>query len=131
MKYIASNEYELKTFLLTAIERGDIDNLADFLNHQLAVSFITDEEILRIYQLKIRVAMNWLKMGFKELAKKSFIELLADLMLERSKNGTERLLQAGNFAGTIVARIPTQKGLFQIFKKEEEQPLPGLGGENK
>lgn len=130
LKYIATNEYELKTFLLSALDAGKLNDLVDFINHQLAITFLKDEEILRLYQLKIRVAMNWFQMGYKELAKKSFVELLADLFLERSKDGTERMLQAGNFTGSIIARIPTQKGLFNVFqKKEEENPLAGLTGD--
>lgn len=105
-KYIPQDEFSHKHSLVTNQESRNVNNFDDFLSKELAISYISSDDMLQLNAAHIRnVQMPLLQMKktaqdpvLQKILENLFnffhIPFMAELKMTRSKEGFERKLQA-------------------------------------
>jgi hypothetical protein len=123
-KGIMKSEFDQKTYLIDIDKRMDFNNIITLVTKELDTSFINDPELKLFYQINFENILEWASMGLVELAKMRLSKLFAELKLEKSMGGFERLLQGATLTGNVGANMPSKAGLFPVefMKKQEGGP---------
>lgn len=124
-KPILKSEYDLKTFLIeVSSNKINFQDLLSLVTKELDTSFINEQETKLFYQFLFENILEWTDMGLTDLAKLRLSKLFAELKLEKSVGGFERILQGSNLTGSVIAVLPKSSRLFleKLLPKKEEKP---------
>lgn len=117
MELIPKHEFEHKSVLMRSSKLQDKADLQDLVNKDILLANISDDKLLRVFQMEFKNVMEWMDMGMWSSVGQYFYEnLRADLALSRSRNNAERLFQAGVIPDTSG---PTLKVVGEFFRKSE------------
>jgi len=120
---VMKSEFDQKIYILDVDRRIDFTNLISMVTKELDTSFINDNDLKVFYQISFENILEWANMGLTDLAKIRLSKLFAELKLEKSMGGFERILQGSTLSGTVVAPLPSKKGLFPVeFLRKQEGP---------
>lgn len=111
---VMKTEYDQKVYILDIDRRINFDDLISLVTKELDTSFINDQNLKVFYQINFENVLEWANMGLKDLAKIRLSKLFAELKLEKSVGGFERILQGSSLTGSVIAPLPSKKGLFPI-----------------
>jgi len=129
---VMKSEYDLKTYLLDVPKDINFENVLSMVTKELDTSFINDINFKTFYQILFENVLEWASMGLKDLAATRLAKLFAELKLEKSVGGFERILQGSTLTGTISGPLPRQSKLFPITvlrKKEPPRTLPQMAAQ--
>lgn len=118
---VMKSEFDQKIHLIEVAKDLDFGNLITLVTKELDTSFINDEDLKVFYQINFENVLEWANMGLEDLAKIRLSKLFAELKLEKSMGGFERILQGASLHGQVVAPLPAKKSLFTVdfFRKQE------------
>jgi hypothetical protein len=120
---VMKSEFDQKVYLIDVDKRIDFKNLITLVTKELDTSFINDQNLKIFYQINFENILEWANMGLEDLAKIRLSKLFAELKLEKSVGGFERILQGATLTGQVSAPLPAKKGLFPIeFLRRHEGP---------
>jgi hypothetical protein len=118
---VMKSEYDQKVYILDVDRRIDFTNIITLVTKELDTSFINDQDLKVFYQINFENVLEWANMGLLDLAKIRLSKLFAELKIEKSVGGFERILQGSTLSGSVVAPLPSKRGLFPIeFLKKQE-----------
>lgn len=122
---VMKTEYDQKVYILDIDRRINFNDLISLVTKELDTSFINDQNLKVFYQVNFENVLEWANMGLKDLAKIRLSKLFAELKLEKSVGGFERILQGSTLTGSVIAPLPSKKGLFpvEIVSKKEKNLL--------
>jgi hypothetical protein len=119
---IMKSEFDQKVYLVDIDKRIDFKNIITLVTKELDTSFINDQDLKVFYQILFENVLEWANMGLEDLAKIRLSKLFAELKLEKSVGGFERILQGATLSGSVVAPLPSKRGLFPVeFLRRQEQ----------
>ena len=119
---IMKSEFDQKVYLIDIDKRLDFNNIISLVTKELDTSFINEQELKVFYQIQFENILEWANMGLVDLAKIRLSKLFAELKLEKSVGGFERILQGASLSGSVVAPLPSKRGLFPVeFLRRQEQ----------
>jgi len=120
-KGVMKSEFDQKVYLIDVDKRIDFTNLITMVTKELDTSFINDNEMKVFYQINFENILEWANMGLIDMAKMRMSKLFAELKLEKSMGGFERILQGATLTGNVMAPLPQKRGLFALeFLKKQE-----------
>ena len=119
------SEFDQKVHLLDIDKHIDFTNIISLVTKELDTSFINDDEFKVFYQIQFENVLEWANMGLVDLAKIRLSKLFAELKLEKSMGGFERILQGSTLSGSVVAPLPAKRSLFTVdyFRKQEPRSM--------
>ncbi len=122
---VIKSEYDQKAYILDVDKNINFKNLISLVTKELDTSFINDEKLKVFYQITFENVLEWANMGLEELARIRLAKLFAELKLEKSLGGFERILQGASLSGAVSAPLPQKRNLFpvQILKKSEPKTV--------
>lgn len=126
---MVKSEFDQKVYILDVpYERMDYTKLMTLVTKELDTSFINDLEQRTFYQIKFENVLEWANMGLPQLSNLRLAKLFAELKIEKSVGGFERILQGATLSGNIGVNLPARKSLFPIsfLKKDDEGGGGGL-----
>ena len=119
---IMKSEFDQKVYLIDVDKRIDFNNIISLVTKELDTSFINEQDMKVFYQILFENVLEWANMGLVDLAKIRLSKLFAELKLEKSMGGFERILQGASLSGSVVAPLPAKKSLFPVeFLRRQEQ----------
>ena len=119
---VMKSEFDQKVYILDVDRRIDFNNIVSLVTKELDTSFINDQDLKVFYQIQFENILEWANMGLVDLAKIRLSKLFAELKLEKSVGGFERILQGASLSGSVVAPFPSKRGLFPVeFLRRQEQ----------
>jgi len=122
---IMKSEFDQKVHLLDIDKNLDFYNIITLVTKELDTSFINDSELKVFYQINFENVLEWANMGLIDLAKIRLSKLFAELKLEKSMGGFERILQGSTLTGSVVAPLPAKRSLFSVdyFRNQEPRSM--------
>jgi hypothetical protein len=118
------NEFDQKVYLIDIDKRIDFNDIITLVTKELDTSFINDQRLKVLYQVNFEDILEWANMGLLDLARIRLAKLFAELKLEKSIGGFERILQGSTLTGQVQAPLPQKRGLFPIefLRRPQEGP---------
>jgi len=122
-KGVMKSEFDQKIYLIDIDKRMNFKDIITLVTKELDTSFINDQDLKVFYQISFENILEWANMGLEDLAKIRLSKLFAELKLEKSVGGFERILQGSTLTGQVAAPLPQKRGLFPIeFLRRNDGP---------